>query len=306
MTKFNKILVTGFSQSNLDENVWAKIRELADEVVFEFTPDADCLLSRFNKIDKEFINSLPQLKYIGILATGSATVDYEYANSKGIVVSNIPGYATESVAEFTFAIILENLRNLKKAKQVARDGDFSGDGFSATEIKGKTFGIIGMGRIGVRVAEIAMAFGAKVVYWSRSRKEEIEAKGAKYESLDNVVSKSDFLSLHLNRVKELEGIIDEQQIKSLKSGMVFINVAPMELINLTALENQLKEGDITFIFDHPDEMNPEDVTKLSQYKNCVVYPPIGFVTKEARVLKQDIFVANIENFLREKASNRVS
>jgi len=88
--------------------------------------------------------------------------------------------------------------------------------------------------------------------------------------------------------------------------MVFINVAPMELINLTALENQLKEGDITFIFDHPDEMNPEDVTKLSQYKNCVVYPPIGFVTKEARVLKQDIFVANIENFLREKASNRVS
>lgn len=178
--KFNKILVTGFSQSNLDENVWNKIREIAEVVVFKFASDADCLLSRFNKVDKELIDSLPQLKYIGILATGSATVDCAYANSKGIIVCNIPGYATESVAQYTFAIILEHLHDLEKAKQVARQGDFSGDGFSATEIKGKTFGIVGMGRIGIRVAEIAMAFGAKVICWSRNRKEDIELKGAKY------------------------------------------------------------------------------------------------------------------------------
>lgn len=112
--------------------------------------------------------------------------------------------------------------------------------------------------------------------------------------------------MHLNRVKELEGIIGESQIRSLKSGAVFINVAPMELINLTALENRLKVGDVTFIFDHPDEMSKEDIAKLSQYKNCIVYPPIGFVTQEARVLKQEIFISNLESFLAGSPSNEVS
>ncbi len=304
--KFKKILVTGFDKSALDKNVWSRIGKLTNKIVFEPSSDVDCLFAKFNKINKKTIDSLPNLKYIGVLATGYATVDYEYAKSKKITVTNIPGYATESVAEFVFALILETLRDVEKAKQTGRKGDFSGDGFSAYEIRGKTFGIIGMGRIGTRVAEIALGFGARILYWSRNKKKDIEIKGAKYQSIDSLIPKCDFLSLHPNRNKETEGIMNEKRINVVKSGAIFVNVAPMELINLNALEKRLEKGNITFIFDHPDEMDKRDVKRLAKYKNCIVYPPIGFVSKEARILKQDIFVSNLENFLKGKSQNKVN
>lgn len=304
--KLEKILVTGFNESNLDVDVWKKIKRLTNSIVYTPSEDVDCLLSRFNKVDRKLIDELPSLKYIGVLATGYGTVDTDYAKKKKIVVSNIPGYSTESVAEWVFGLILEHIRELEKAKQVARNGDFSGNGFSAYEIKGKTFGIIGMGRIGKRVAEMAKAFEAKVLYWSRTRKKDIEKKGIKYESIDTLIPKCDFFSFHLNKTKETEGIINEKRIKSIKKGAVVINVSPIELVNLSALENRLKKGDITFIFDHPDEMEKKEVEKLTQFKNCIVYPPIGFVTKEARLIKQDIFVSNLENFLKGKPTNKVN
>lgn len=306
MAKFKKILVTGFDKSNLDENVWARINKLTNTVVFKSSKDVDCLFSRFNKVDKELIDSLPNLKYLGLLATGTGTVDLNYAKRKKIVVCNIPGYATESVAEWVFGLILEHLRDLERAKQIARIGDFSGNGFSATEIMGKKFGVIGLGRIGGRVAEIASGFGAQVSYWSRNRKKEIEKKGIHYEQLDTLVSTCDFISLHLLYTKDTEGILGEKWINSLKKGAVVINVAPMELVCIPALEKRLKRGDVIFILDHPDEMNPKDVEKLSQYKNCIIYPPIGYTSKEGRVLKQDIFVSNIENFLKGKPTNKVN
>lgn len=306
MARFKKILVTGFDKSNLDENVWTRIRKLTNSVVYNPAKDIDCLFSRFNKVDKKLIDSLPDLKYIGLLATGTGTVDLNYAMRKKIVVCNIPGYATESVAEWVFALILEHLRDLGKAKQISRRGDFSGNGFSATEIMGKKFGVIGLGRIGGRVAEIALGFGAEVSYWSRNRKKEIEKKGIRFEQLDTLVSTCDFISLHLLYTKDTEGILNEKRINSIKKGTIIINVSPMELTNIPVLEKRLNKGEVTFILDHPDEMNPQDVEKLSRYKNCIVYPPIGYVSKEARVLKQDIFVINIENFLKGKPTNKVN
>ncbi len=246
------------------------------------------------------------LKYIGLLATGFGTVDITYAKSKGITVCNIPGYSTESVAEFVFGLILEHIRDLEKAKLVGRQGDFSGNGFSAYEIKGKQFGIVGLGRIGSRVAEIALVFGAKVSYWSKNRKKDMEKKGVKYESIDILIKKCDFLSLHLSKAKETVGILSKRRINSIKKGAVVINVAPMELIDLSALANRLKKGDMTFIFDHPDEMEKKDIEKLSKNKNCIVYPPVGFITSEATALKKEIFVLNIENFLKGKSSNQVN
>ncbi len=266
----------------------------------------DCLFCKFNRVDKALIDSLPELKYIGLLATGTGTVDLAYAKSKRIVVSNVPGYSTESVAEFVFGLIIEHLRDLERAKQVARKGDYSGDGFSASEIKGKRFGIIGLGRIGQRVGEIALGFGADVVYWSRNRKTDAERKGIRYEDLDKLVLTSDFISLHLLSTKETEGILNGKRIERIKKGAVVINVAPMELVNLPVLGKRLKQGDLTFIFDHPDEMDKKDVERLGQYKNCIVYPPIGYISKEARAAKQDIFVENVENFLKGTPTNKVN
>ncbi len=304
--KFKKIYVTGFSRENLDENVWDKINKLASSVVFSPANDVDCLFSRFNKVDKELIDSLPNLKYLGLLATGTGSVDLDYAKKKGVAVCNIPGYATESVAEWVFGLILEHLRSLEKAKQTARNGDFSGDGFSATEIKGKKFGIIGLGRIGQRVAQIAQVFGAKVSYWSRNRKKDCEKKGLKDEAIDNLVKTCDFISLHALTTKETEGLLNAKRLNSVKPGAVIVNVCGMEQVDIPALEKRLAKGDITFILDHSDEMKPEDVKKLAKFSNCLIYPPIGFITKEGRVLKQDIFVANIENFLKGKPTNKVN
>lgn len=304
--KFHKILVTGFDKFALDEAVWKKIYATSDSIVFQPQADVDCLLSKFNKVDKAMIDSLPKLKYIGVLATGYGTVDIEYAKTKEIVVCNIPGYATESVAEYVFGLILEHLRQLEKAKVAGRNGDYSGDGFSATEIKGKQFGIVGMGRIGKKVAQLASSFGANVVYWSRERKKDMEAMGVTYKPIDEFISTCDFLSLHVNKTKDTIGILNKSRILALKKGVVVINVSPMELVDLISLEERLQKGDITFIFDHPDEMDVKDVQKLSKYSNCTVYPPIGFVTQEARVVKQEIFVANLECFLKGKPQNKVN
>jgi len=306
MDKFQKILVTGFNKSGLDKDSWDQIKKFTRGLIFEPAADVDCLFSRFNRIDKKIIDSFPKLKYIGLLATGTGTVDLEYAKKKKVTVCNVPGYATESVAELVFALILEHLHDLEKAKQVAHKGDFSGDGFTTSEILGKKFGIIGLGRIGFRVAQIAQGFGAQVTYWSRHRKDKAEKTGLKYESIDNLIRTSDFISLHTLTTKETENILDEKKINSLKAGAIIINVSGMEQVNIQALMKRLSKGDITFIFDHPDEMKKENVKKLAKFSNCLIYPPIGFVSAEARINKQAIFVSNLENFLKGKPTNKVN
>jgi phosphoglycerate dehydrogenase-like enzyme len=306
MKIFKKTLVTGFDRTQLQKETWKEIKELSQEFIFDESgslQDVDCLFSKFNKVDKELINRLPNLRYIGILATGTGPVDIEYAKEKGITVTNIPGYCTESVAEFLFGVILEKLRNLEKAKQVIRTGDYSGDGFSATEIKGKKFGVVGLGRIGLRVAELAQAFGAEVSYWSRVRKPEAEAKGIVYQELNSLIGSSDFLSIHLQTSKETTEILNAERMALIKKGALVINVSGMELFNLTALKKRLQNGDIHFIFDHPDEMKKSDVEDLAAFPNCTVYSPIGYITEEAKHNKQAIFVENMRSFLDGKPVN---
>ena len=156
------------------------------------------------------------------------------------------------------------------------------------------------------MAQIALGFGAKVFYWSRNRKKDAEKKGLRYEPLDRLVASSDFISLHCLTTKETEKILSAKRINSIKKGTLLINVSGMELVDLPALLKRLSKGDIAFIFDHPDEMDKKDVAKLARHKNCIVYPPVGFITNEARVNKQAIFVANLENFLKGKPANKVN
>lgn len=315
--KFKKIVTLGIGESALDTNYWKKIDSLAEERISlpKDSPDikkhlkeADCILVNpfASKVEKEMIDAAQKLKYIGVLSTAYGKVDVDHAKSKGIVVCNIPGYSTEAVAEFVFAIILEHIRELEKGKRQAREGNYSEAGFSPIEIKNKTFGVIGLGRIGRRVAEIALGLGANVLYWSRNRKKESEVKGVKYEDLDALIPKCDFLSLHLAQTKDTEKFLNEKMIQKIKNRAIVINTAPMELVDINALEKRLKNNDMTFILDHSDEMTEHDLKRLSQYKNCVIYPPIAYVTKEARISKQDIFVSNIENFVRGRPQNMVN
>ncbi|HSX18573.1 MAG TPA: 2-hydroxyacid dehydrogenase [Candidatus Saccharimonadales bacterium] len=315
--KFKKVLAIGIDKSQLDESSWAKIRASSSETMF-LKPDdpkvnlelknTDCLLVQFNKVDKSIIDQSPNLKYIGALATGVGGIDTKYAASKKIVVTNIPGYSTESVSEFVIAALLENMREISRAKKESKEGNRSESGFIASEIKGKNFGVIGLGRIGKRVAELAQAFGAEVSYWSRERKKEAEKNGIKYIALDRILTTSDILSINLASNNNTKNFLNEKRVNKIKKGAILINTAPMELIDINALEKRLKGSDFTFIFDHTDigDVEDSDLKRLQKHNNCITYPAIGYISSEAKRAKQEIFINNIQVFLSGKTNNRVN
>ncbi len=314
--KFNKALLVGIDKSALGKDYWRRLEKVIAK--FAFLPkdskemqkqlaDSDCLLVGFGiEVNKDHINGAPNLKYIGTLATAFGKVDTACARKKKIPVCNLAGYSTEAVAEFTIAAILEYLRKLQEGKLRGKAGNYSESGLQAAELKGKKFGVLGLGSIGNRVAELAQGFDSHVSYWSRHRKKEPEARGIKYEDANSLIATSDFISINLAETKGTEKFLSSKRINSLKKGAVVINTTPMELVDVDALITRLKKKDITFLFDHSDETNKEDMKKLSKYENCIIYPPIAYITNEAQVVKQEMFVANIENFLKGSPTNVVN
>jgi len=306
----------GYGKETFGEKQWERLDQLANERVLvpKDSPeisnhlDANCLLVKLGAtVDSKMIDIMPNLKYIGMLGTGYGRIDADYAATKGITVCNIAGYSTESVAELVFALMLEHIREIERGKKQASEGNYSEEGFSVYEIKDKVFGIIGLGRIGARTAEIALhGFGADVRYWSKNRKEEYEKRGVKYQDIDSLLRESDFISLHLEYNKNTEHFLNQDRIQMIKPGAVVVNTAPMELIDITALEKRLEEGDITFILDHSDELSESEAKQLAKCRNCILYPPIGYISKEATLAKLDMFVDNIENFLNGKPTNKVN
>lgn len=315
--KFKKILMVGYARTDFNETEWMRLNTLSDSKVLILKDDAnileelkttDCLLVRLGAtVDKAMIDATPNLRYIGMYGTGYGRIDAAYATTKGIAVCNIVGYSTEGVAELAFGILIEYLREIERAKTQARNGDYSEATFAGTELAGKNFSIIGLGRIGGRIAEIASkGFNATTSYWSRNRKQDYEQTGIAYKSIDTLLSDSDFLSLNLALAPETTNFLSRERIQKIKEGVVVINLAPMELVDIPALAERLARGDMTFIFDHSDELSEENIKLLSQYKNCIMYPPIGYVTKEATAGKKVLFIDTLENYLNGKPSNKVN
>ncbi len=314
---FEKTVFLNFQKDNLKPEYWRRIDTITKQKLLLQTdaPDgnkhlreADCLLLKLGMgADKALIDTMPNLKYIGMFGTGYGRIDVAYAKKKGITVCNIAGYATEGVAEFVFSALLEHLREITRAKTQALRGDYSETTYTGTEIKGKPFGVIGLGRIGRRVAELASSgFDARVLYWSHKRKKDAEKTGVRYTDVGRLLKTSDIISLHIAFNPETKEFLNAKRMAMIKPGAIVINTAPMELINLEALEKRLKRKDMTFILDHSDELDPSVVKRLSQYDNCILYPPIAYTTNEATNLKQEIFVANLENFLKGKPTNKVN
>lgn len=314
--KFKKILLLGINETALSKEGWSKLDALAEKRVNakpedpqlkSQLADADCLLSGFGvKIDKGIIDAAPNLKYIGVFATAFNFVDTAYAKTKGIAVCNVAGYSTEAVAEFVFAALLEYLRDLEGSKKLGRDGVNEPTGALGGELKGKIFGIFGLGHIGGRVAEIALGFGADVRYWSRNRKPEMEAKGAKYEAADDLIPKCDVLSFHFAHTPETANFMSRSRISKLKKSAILVKTISAETFDLDALEEKLSKGEVSFIFENDEEVPKEIFQRLSKYKTCLFYPSNAFATKEAMSRRQDIFISNIENYLNGKPSNKVS
>lgn len=265
--------------------------------------DCDVLLLGFQvPTDKDIFDAAPNLKLINILATAYGTVNLEEASKRDIPVCNLAGYSTEAVAEFTIATLLYHARQLEEGVKRGKAGNYDFEGMSARELKSSNFGVVGLGSIGGRVAELAAGFSANVSYWSREPKD----VPFTYKGLDKLLAESDYLSINVAQTPDTEHMLNADTIPKIKSGAVVISTVPPEVVDTDAMAARLAKGDITYISDHGDEMSEENLNKLKQRSNCLLLPAIGFITAEARINKQEIFVSNMTGFLEGKVQNRVN
>lgn len=310
--KFNKAVFVNIEDSHFDEQYWDTLNSLyetkislkrEDPNLLNELADCDVLLLGFQvPVGRDLLAAAPNLKLINILATAYGTVDIEEAKRRSIPVCNLGGYSTEAVAEFTIAMLLYQSRQLGEGVSRGKVGNYDFSGIKAREFKDSNFGVIGLGSIGGRVAEIASGFGANVSYWSRQQKDSPFG----FKDLESLLRDSDFISINVAQSPETEGMINASNIDLIKPGTVIINTVPPEVVDNATLINRLQRGDITYISDHGGEMSIEDETILRELKNCLLVPPIGFITDEARINKQEAFVTNMQAVLNGSVQNKVN
>jgi lactate dehydrogenase-like 2-hydroxyacid dehydrogenase len=310
--KFKKAVLINITDGHFDQQYWDRIDELVEKRVslkrddpqlMAELKDCDVLMLGFQvPTGKDIFDAAPNLKLINVLATAYGTVDLEETTKRGVSVCNLGGYSTESVAEFTIAAIMHEIRDLEEGLKRAKAGNYDTDGIKARELKGSNFGVIGLGNIGNRVAELAAGFGANVSYWSRSKKD----TPFKYMELDELLSTCTYISVNVAEAEETTGLLNSNNLPLIKSESVVISTVPPPIIDTAALAERLSKGDITFISDHPDEMTPEDLEKLKAFDNCVLYPAIAYLSNEARIAKQETFVSNLAGFLEGDVQHKVN
>ena len=310
--KFKKAILIKITHTHFDQKYLAELDGLVEQKVLlhrddpklmDELKDCDCLLLGFQvPIGRDIFDVAPQLKFINILATAYGTVDLGAAKEKGVVVCNLGGYSTESVAEFVLAAILHQVRNIDEGLKRARSGNYSFEGIRARELKNSNFGVIGLGHIGNRVAELASGFGAHVSYWSRTKKD----NAFQYLELNELLSTCQYISVNVAETPETTKLLHKDNLPLIKPGSILMSTVPPPVIDTDALAEWLVKKDVTFIFDHPGEMQKSDLDTLKAFDNCVIYPPIAFVSDEARIAKQEIFVANMRGFLAGKIQNKVN
>lgn len=287
--------------------IWGK------QVIINRCKDAEIVLTNKTPLDKEIIDSLPNLKYIGVMATGYNVVDVQAAKERGVIVTNIPTYGTAAVAQMTIALLLEMCHHVGAHSDAVFNGDWSRNpdwsfwNYPLIELAGKTMGIIGYGRIGQNVGQIAQALGMKVLATSPDSKKSLENKNMKYVDLDNLLKNSDVISLHCPLLESTEGIINQDSISKMKESVMLINTSRGQLIVEEDLAKALNEGRIAgaaldVVSSEPiDENNP-----LLKAKNCIITPHIAWAPRESRARLMNLVLENIETYLKGNPKNVVN
>ena len=218
-------------------------------------------------------------------------------SEKEITLTNIPGYATEAVAELTISALLNISRQTHNAMNFVKNGNWGFEKFLGWELKGKTLGIIGLGQIGNRVAEIAECFGMKVVHYTSSKKDK------NFLELNNLLKQSDVVSLHCPLKDETECILNKSNLKLMKKGSVLLNSARSELVDLDVLYELCKQNRISAWFEAIEEKEIRD--KFNQLDNIYLTPHFGWMTKEAQTRLKNLALNNVKSFLEGKTENKI-
>jgi len=306
------VVLDGFTV-NPGDNPWDELASLGSLAVYDRTPpdavverarDAEILLTNKTPLPGPVLRSLPRLRFISVLATGYDVVDVATAAALGIPVANVPEYATDSVAQHVFALLLALTQHLREHDAAVHAGawihspDFSFWYRAPLELTGKRMGIVGFGRIGQRVAELARAFRMEVLVTSRRRPEPAALAGATYLSRDELFTRADVVSLHCPLTPETEGMVSEPLLRRMQPTAFLINTARGRLIDEVALEKALREEWIAgagldvlsrepMPADHP----------LRAARHCLITPHIAWASLAARRRLMETTVRNVRAFL---------
>ncbi len=317
-----KIVILDGYTLNPGDLSWDALKALGDLVVYDRTPadkvaehaaGAEVVFTNKTPVNEDALNQLPELKFIGVLATGYNIVNTEVAKSKGIVVANVPGYGTTSVVQLTFALLLELCLHVQRHSDSVRDGkwsrsaDFCFWDFPLMELSGKTMGIIGFGNIGQQVGDVATAFGMKIIGNSRTRTDQGRRTNFRWADIPELLQQSDVVSIHCPLFPETKGLINKESLQLMKSSAFLLNTSRGPIIVDEDLANALNNDVIAgagidvLSVEPPPPGNP-----LFTAKNCLITPHIAWATKEARIRLMDTTVSNLSAFLQGNPVNVVN
>jgi len=315
----NIVILDGYT-ANPGDLSWQGLEEIGEVTVYDRTKadetvaraaDADIVLTNKVIISREIIAQLPRLKYIGVLATGYNVVDIEAAHERGITVTNVPAYSTESVAQMVFAHLLTVTNRTEHYAIENRNGrwtknpDFCYWDFPHMELASKTFGIVGLGNIGRRVAEIATAFGMHVKALTSKSADALPANIEK-ATLESILSTSDVLSLHCPLTDKTRHLINRETLRQMKPTAILINTGRGPLVDDQAVADALSGGRLAaFCADVLTEEPPKADNPLLEQPNAYMTPHIAWASKEARVRLVQVATDNVRAFINGRPQNMV-
>lgn len=318
-----KIVVLDGYAGNPGDLSWDALGKLGELTVYDRTPaepnlvmerigDAEIVFTNKTPLSRQILTACPNLKFVGILATGYNIVDVDAAKELGIPVCNVPGYSTDAVAQMTLALLLEICHHVAHHSQQVHAGQWSGCedfcfwDYPLIELAGKTMGIIGFGSIGKAVGRLARCLGMKVLA-AGSRPTEEGRAIAEYVDLDTLYRESDVISLHCPLFPENREMINKESIAKMKDGAILLNTARGALIVEQDVADALNSGKLYAAGMDVAAVEPLPASSpLIGAKNCIITPHIAWATKEARQRLMDIAVHNLEAFLAGKPENVVN
>ncbi|CDF77834.1 D-3-phosphoglycerate dehydrogenase [Formosa agariphila KMM 3901] len=319
-----KLVVLDGYTLNPGDLSWDALKALTDVTIYDRTDtdtdaivkaigDAEAVITNKVPIQKAVLDQLPQLKYIGVTATGYNIIDIEAAKNQDVTVTNVPAYSTASVAQFTMALLLELCHHVGDHSTAVHSGqwqnskDFTFWNSPLIELEGKTMGIIGFGQIGKATAALAQAFGLNILVFNRTVYPEYETETCRFVELNELLKTSDVVSLHCPMTDDTAGLIDAETISKMKSSAFIINTSRGGLVVEADLAEALNSDKIAGAA--VDVVSAEPIAKdnpLLGAKNCIITPHIAWAPLEARTRCMQIAVNNVEAFLKGELVNVVS
>ena len=275
--------------------------------------DADIVLLNKCRMDEAVLSRCPNLKWVGIIATGTDNLDLNACRRHGVDVANVPGYSTYSVAQMTFSLLLSICQCAERYHRAVTDGYWqlgvpAGYGLlPQVELLGKTFGVYGYGSIGRQTARIAKAFGMQVLVCTRTVRPEYAGDGVEFVDFDTLLARSDVLSLHCPATPATRGLVDAAALAKAKPGMVLLNTARGALVDEQAVADALESG--TLAFYGADAFGTEPLpadSRLRGLPNAILTPHIAWATREALQRLMDITANNLRSWLEGKGENIVN